>query len=97
VKVLIMYRTKRHLGSVPRSLKEPFRTNEINVGGFVNMLTAAKDAGVKQFVYASSSSVYGDEQSLPKVEAKIGNQLSPYAVSKYANELYAAVFLSLTI
>jgi UDP-N-acetylglucosamine 4-epimerase len=80
------------LGSVPRSLKEPFRTNEINVGGFVNMLTAAKDAGVKQFVYASSSSVYGDEPSLPKVEARIGNQLSPYAVSKYANELYAAVF-----
>ncbi len=80
------------LGSVPRSLKEPYRTNEINVGGFVNMLTAAKDAGVKQFVYASSSSVYGDEQSLPKVELKIGNQLSPYAVSKYANELYAAVF-----
>jgi UDP-N-acetylglucosamine 4-epimerase len=80
------------LGSVPRSLKEPHRTNHINVGGFVNMLSAAKDAGVKRFVYASSSSVYGDEPSLPKVENRIGRQLSPYAVSKYTNELYADVF-----
>ncbi len=80
------------LGSVPRSLKEPHRTNHINVGGFVNMLSAAKDAAIKRFVYASSSSVYGDEPSLPKVENKIGRQLSPYAVSKYANELYADVF-----
>jgi UDP-N-acetylglucosamine 4-epimerase len=80
------------LGSVPRSLKEPYRTNSINVGGFVNMITAAKDAGVKRFVYASSSSVYGDEPTLPKKEERIGNQLSPYAVSKYANELYASVF-----
>jgi UDP-N-acetylglucosamine/UDP-N-acetylgalactosamine 4-epimerase len=80
------------LGSVPRSLKEPYRTNFINVGGFVNMLSAAKDAGVKRFVYASSSSVYGDEPSLPKIESKIGRQLSPYAVSKYTNELYADVF-----
>jgi UDP-N-acetylglucosamine 4-epimerase len=82
------------LGSVPRSLKEPYRTNFINVGGFVNMLSAAKDAGVKRFVYASSSSVYGDEPSLPKIESRIGRQLSPYAVSKYTNELYAAVFHS---
>lgn len=80
------------LGSVPRSIKEPQNTNDVNVGGFVNMITAAKDAGVKKFVYASSSSVYGDEKSLPKVEEKIGKQLSPYAVSKYTNELYADVF-----
>ncbi len=80
------------LGSVPRSIKEPQNTNDVNVGGFVNMITAAKDAGGKKFVYASSSSVYGDEKSLPKVEEKIGKQLSPYAVSKYANELYADVF-----
>lgn len=80
------------LGSVPRSIKEPYNTNNVNVGGFVNILTAAKDAGVKKFVYASSSSVYGDEKTLPKVEGKIGRQLSPYAVSKYANELYADVF-----
>ena len=80
------------LGSVPRSIKEPQNTNDVNVGGFVNMITAAKDAGVKKFVYASSSSVYGDEKSLPKVEEKLGKQLSPYAVSKYANELYADVF-----
>ena len=80
------------LGSVPRSINEPFNTNDVNVGGFVNIITAAKDKGVKNFVYASSSSVYGDEKSLPKVEDKIGKQLSPYAVSKFTNELYAAVF-----
>ncbi|MCW5906976.1 MAG: SDR family oxidoreductase [Chitinophagales bacterium] len=80
------------LGSVPRSIKEPWNTNEVNVGGFVNMITAAKDAGVKKFVYASSSSVYGNEKTLPKKEEKIGEQLSPYAVSKYTNELYANVF-----
>lgn len=80
------------LGSVPRSLLFPEKTNEINVSGFVNMLIAAKDNKVKRFVYASSSSVYGDEYSLPKVETKIGAQLSPYAVSKYSNELYANVF-----
>ncbi|MES2622368.1 MAG: NAD-dependent epimerase/dehydratase family protein, partial [Bacteroidota bacterium] len=80
------------LGSVPRSIKEPWNTNAVNAGGFVNMITAAKDAGVKKFVYASSSSVYGDEQSLPKKEEKIGQPLSPYAVSKYTNELYAGVF-----
>jgi UDP-N-acetylglucosamine 4-epimerase len=80
------------LGSVPRSINEPWNTNDVNVGGFVNMLSAAKDAGVTNFVYASSSSVYGDEKSLPKVEDKIGKQLSPYAVSKFTNELYADVF-----
>lgn len=82
------------LGSVPRSIKEPENTNSVNVDGFVNMLIAAKDSGVKRFVYASSSSVYGDEKSLPKVEEKIGNPLSPYAVSKYTNELYGRVFQS---
>lgn len=80
------------LGSVPRSILYPEKTNEINVSGFVNMLIAAKDHKVKRFVYASSSSVYGDEYSLPKREHIIGNQLSPYAVSKYTNELYAGVF-----
>jgi UDP-N-acetylglucosamine 4-epimerase len=80
------------LGSVPRSIKEPEKTNAVNVDGFVNMLIAAKDEKVKKFVYASSSSVYGDEKSLPKVEEKIGSPLSPYAVSKYTNELYGRVF-----
>lgn len=80
------------LGSVPRSVKDPASTNDVNVGGFVNMLKAAVDNQVKQFVYASSSSVYGDEPTLPKKEDKTGNCLSPYAVSKKADELYAAVF-----
>lgn len=80
------------LGSVPRSVKAPFTTNDVNVGGFVNMLTASVDNKIKQFVYASSSSVYGDEASLPKKEGITGNCLSPYAVSKRANELYADVF-----
>ena len=80
------------LGSVPRSIKEPFSTNDVNVGGFVNILKAAVENNVRQFVYASSSSVYGDEPSLPKKEDKIGNCLSPYAVSKMADELYANVF-----
>ena len=80
------------LGSVPRSLLFPEKTNEINVSGFLNMLIAAKENQVSKFVYASSSSVYGDEYTLPKVETKIGNPLSPYAVSKYSNELYARVF-----
>jgi UDP-N-acetylglucosamine 4-epimerase len=80
------------LGSVPRSIKDPARTNHINVAGFLNMLIAAKDSQVKMFVYASSSSVYGDEPSLPKVEQRIGSPLSPYAVTKYTNELYAKVF-----
>lgn len=82
------------LGSVPRSIKDPARSNEINVNGFLNVLIAAKESTVKQFVYASSSSVYGDEKGLPKVEDKIGNPLSPYAVTKYTNELYAKVFYS---
>ena len=80
------------MGSVPRSIKEPYNTNDINVGGFVNMLNAAVENKVKTFVYASSSSVYGDETTLPKIESKIGNCLSPYAVSKRADELYAEVF-----
>ena len=80
------------LGSVPRSIATPTITNNANVTGFLNMLTAAKDASVKRFVYASSSSVYGDHPDLPKLEANIGNQLSPYAVSKYINELYSSVF-----
>ncbi len=80
------------LGSVPRSIKEPYNTNDVNVGGFVNMLKAAVDNQISQFVYASSSSVYGDEPTLPKKEERVGNCLSPYAVSKKANELYAQVF-----
>jgi UDP-N-acetylglucosamine 4-epimerase len=80
------------LGSVPRSIKDPVLSNDVNVGGFVQMLTAAKDAGVKRFVYAASSSTYGDHPGLPKVEDRIGKPLSPYAVTKYANELYADVF-----
>ena len=80
------------LGSVPRSIKEPFNTNDVNVGGFVNILNAAVENNVRQFVYASSSSVYGDEPTLPKREDRVGNCLSPYAVSKKADELYAAVF-----
>lgn len=80
------------LGSVPRSVKDPVTSNDVNVGGFVNMITAAKNAGVKSFVYASSSSVYGDEPNLPKKEERTGNLLSPYAVTKMTNELYANVF-----
>lgn len=80
------------LGSVPRSIKEPYYTNDANVGGFVNILTAAVENNIRQFVYASSSSVYGDEPTLPKKEDKVGNCLSPYAVSKKADELYAEVF-----
>jgi UDP-N-acetylglucosamine/UDP-N-acetylgalactosamine 4-epimerase len=80
------------LGSVPRSIKEPVYFNEVNVGGFVNMLKAAVDNNIKQFVYASSSSVYGDEPTLPKLESRVGNCLSPYAATKKTNELYAQVF-----
>lgn len=80
------------LGSVPRSIADPATTHEANVDGFVNMLIAARDAGMKRFVYASSSSVYGDHPGLPKVEAKTGEPLSPYAVTKCVNEMYAAVF-----
>jgi UDP-N-acetylglucosamine/UDP-N-acetylgalactosamine 4-epimerase len=80
------------LGSVPRSIDNPVVSNASNVTGFLNMLTASKDNGVKRFVYASSSSVYGDSQELPKVESRTGNLLSPYAVTKYVNELYMGVF-----
>ncbi len=80
------------LGSVPRSIEDPARTNSANIDGFLNMLVAAKDAKVKRFVYAASSSTYGDHPDLPKVEDKIGNPLSPYAVTKLVNELYASVF-----
>lgn len=80
------------LGSVPRSIKDPITTNEVNVGGFLNMLIASRDAGVKRFIYAASSSTYGDSVSLPKVEDVIGKPLSPYAITKYVNELYADVF-----
>lgn len=80
------------LGSVPRSLADPITTNEVNISGFLNMLTAARDAEVQSFTYAASSSTYGDHPGLPKVEDKIGKPLSPYAVTKYVNELYADVF-----
>ncbi|CAN0573825.1 unnamed protein product [Ectocarpus sp. 12 AP-2014] len=80
------------LGSVPRSLNDPITTNAANITGFLNMLVAARDAGVKSFTYAASSSIYGDHPALPKVEENIGKPLSPYAVTKYVNELYAEVF-----
>ncbi|HCN11898.1 MAG TPA: LPS biosynthesis protein WbpP [Chryseobacterium sp.] len=80
------------LGSVPRSIGDPITTNEVNVGGFLNMLVAARDSGVRRFIYAASSSTYGDSPALPKVEDVIGKPLSPYAVTKYVNELYADVF-----
>jgi UDP-N-acetylglucosamine 4-epimerase len=80
------------LGSVPRSIKDPVTSNDVNISGFLNMLVAARDARVKRFVYAASSSTYGDSESLPKKEDVIGKPLSPYAVTKYVNELYADVF-----
>uniref|UniRef100_UPI004048C7ED SDR family oxidoreductase n=1 Tax=Polaribacter sp. TaxID=1920175 RepID=UPI004048C7ED len=80
------------LGSVPRSIKDPITSNEVNVSGFLNMLVASKEASVKRFVYAASSSTYGDSKSMPKVEELIGKPLSPYAITKYVNELYADVF-----
>lgn len=80
------------LGSVPRSINDPITSNEVNVSGFLNMLVAARDAKVKRFVYAASSSTYGDSAALPKVEEVIGRPLSPYAITKYVNELYADVF-----
>ena len=80
------------LGSVPRSINDPITSNEVNVSGFVNMLVASRDAGVKRFVYAASSSTYGDSEALPKVEDNIGKPLSPYAITKYVNELYADIF-----
>lgn len=80
------------LGSVPRSLNDPITTNSVNIDGFLNMLVAARDAQVERFVYAASSSTYGDSETLPKIEEVIGKPLSPYAVTKYVNELYAHVF-----
>ena len=80
------------LGSVPRSIKDPITSNEVNVSGFLNMLVAARDNGVKRFVFAASSSTYGDSESMPKVEDIIGKPLSPYAITKYVNELYADIF-----
>lgn len=80
------------LGSVPRSINDPITTNDVNVSGFLNMLVAARDANVKRFVYAASSSTYGDHEALPKVEDTIGKPLSPYAITKYVNELYADIF-----
>lgn len=80
------------LGSVPRSINDPIMSNDVNVSGFLNMLVAARDAKVKKFVYAASSSTYGDSETLPKVEENIGRPLSPYAVTKYINELYADIF-----
>lgn len=83
------------LGSVPRSIEDPVRTNKNNIDGFLNVLVAARDEGVKRFIYAASSSTYGDHKSLPKVEENIGAPLSPYAITKLVNELYAKVFLDL--
>ena len=80
------------LGSVPRSIKDPATTNAVNIGGFLNMIIAARDEGVKRFVFAASSSTYGDSVALPKVEERIGKPLSPYAITKYVDELYADVF-----
>ncbi|WP_026952293.1 SDR family oxidoreductase [Algoriphagus mannitolivorans] len=80
------------LGSVPRSINDPITSNEVNISGFLNMLVAARDNGVKRFIYAASSSTYGDSTELPKVEERIGRPLSPYAITKYVNELYADVF-----
>ena len=80
------------LGSVPRSINDPITTNEVNIGGFLNMLVASRDEKVKRFVYAASSSTYGDSENLPKVEEIIGKPLSPYAITKYVNELYADIF-----
>lgn len=80
------------LGSVPRSINDPITTNDVNVSGFLNMLVASRDAGIKRFIYAASSSTYGDSPSLPKVEDVIGKPLSPYAITKYVNELYAEIF-----
>ncbi|MES2590529.1 MAG: SDR family oxidoreductase [Bacteroidota bacterium] len=80
------------LGSVPRSINDPITTNDVNASGFLNMLVAARDAKVKRFIYAASSSTYGDSQTLPKIEENIGKPLSPYAITKYVNELYADIF-----
>jgi UDP-N-acetylglucosamine 4-epimerase len=83
------------LGSVPRSINDPITTNEINISGFLNMLVASRDAKIQRFIYAASSSTYGDSKDLPKVEHNIGKPLSPYAITKYVNELYANIFANL--
>ena len=80
------------LGSVPRSLKDPITSNQVNISGFLNMLVAARDQKVKRFIFAASSSTYGDSKKLPKIENEIGKPLSPYAITKYVNELYAEIF-----
>src|SRR5574344_2288412 len=80
------------LGSVPRSIKDPATTNAVNIGGFLNMIIAARDEGIKRFVFAASSSTYGDSTALPKVEERIGKPLSPYAITKYVDELFAENF-----
>tara|TARA_X000000368_G_scaffold417490_1_gene414042 strand:+ start:5177 stop:6166 length:990 start_codon:yes stop_codon:yes gene_type:complete len=80
------------LGSVPRSVKDPITTNDVNISGFLNMLIACRDNHIKRFIFAASSSTYGDSNFLPKIEEKIGNPLSPYAITKYVNELYAKIF-----
>ncbi len=80
------------LGSVPRSINDPITTNEVNISGFLNMLIVSRDAKVKRFIYAASSSTYGDSEALPKIEDNIGKPLSPYAITKYVNELYAEIF-----
>ncbi|ALM06788.1 Vi polysaccharide biosynthesis protein VipB/TviC [Sediminicola sp. YIK13] len=80
------------LGSVPRSIKDPITSNDVNVSGFLNMLVAARDCSVKRFIYAASSSTYGDSENMPKIEDVIGKPLSPYAITKYVNELYANIF-----
>ena len=80
------------LGSVPRSQKDPITTNEVNISGFLNMLVASRDNKVSRFIFAASSSTYGDSEKLPKIENEIGKPLSNYAITKYANELYATVF-----
>lgn len=82
------------LGSISRSINDPITTNDVNVSGFLNMLVASRDAGVERFIYAASSSTYGDHEALPKVEDTIGKPLSPYAITKYVNELYADIFHS---
>ena len=82
------------LGSVPRSIKDPISTTDVNIGGFVKMLSASKEAGIKRFIYAASSSTYGDHPDLPKVEDKIGKPLSPYGITKYVDELFASNFAS---
>ena len=85
------------LGSVPRSISDPIESNDVNIGGFLNILMACKENNIKRVVYAASSSTYGDSKDLPKVENNIGKPLSPYAITKYVNELYADVFKSLYI